>query len=394
MQAVHDHVHSVIKGIEPHDSVERFEGLGVTVIQAPGRFTGRDEVTAGDTRIRAKYFVVATGSSAMIPPIPGLKDVPYYTNETIFNIKETVEHLLIVGGGPIGAELAQAHRRLGARVSLVEMDRLMGQDDPEAVDIVRMRLMNEGISLHEKTSVVGASAKDGKVRLSISRDGQTQSLEGSHLLIAAGRKPNVDSLDLDRAQVNFSRRGIEVDARLRSSNKRIFAIGDVTGGYQFTHMAGYDAGIVIRNILFKMPAKVAANAVPWVSYTDPELAQVGLKEEQAAAELGPGKFQILRWGYGENDRARSEKSTDGFVKVITDSKGRILGATIVGKQAGELIPLWSLAIQQKMKIGAIAGLIVPYPTLSEVSKRAAGSFYTPKLFSERMRKIVRFLLKF
>ncbi|RED48016.1 dihydrolipoyl dehydrogenase family protein [Aestuariispira insulae] len=394
MQAVHDHVRSVIDGIAPHDSVERFEGLGVRVVQAPGRFLSGHEIAAGDFRIQAKYFVIATGSSAMVPPIPGLKDTPYFTNETIFNVTERIDHLLVVGGGPIGAELAQAHRRLGAKVTLIEMDRFMGKDDPEAADIVRRKLISEGVSIHEKTSVVGSSQNGDIIQLSISRDGQTQSLEGSHLLIAAGRKANVESLDLDRANVKFSPRGINVDERLRTSNKHIYAIGDVTGGYQFTHMAGYDAGIVIRNILFKLPAKVSHNAVPWVSYTDPELAQVGLTEQQAIQKLGSGKVTILRWSYGENDRARAEKATDGFAKVLTDPKGRILGATIVGKQAGELISLWTLAIQQKMKIGAMAGLIIPYPTLSEVSKRAAGSYYTPKLFSERMRKIVRFLLKF
>ena len=394
MKAVHDHIHGVIKGIEPHDSVERFEGLGVRVIQAPGRFTGPDEVMAGDHRIQAKYYVIATGSSAMIPPIPGLADTPYYTNETIFNIQEDVEHLIVVGGGPIGAELAQAHRRLGAKVTLVEMFDFMGKDDPEAVEIVRRQLLAEGIDIHERTAVIGTSQEGGKVRVSISKDDQTQSIEGSHLLIAAGRKANLDSLDLDRANVAFTPRGIEVDARLRSSNKKIFAIGDATGGYQFTHMAGYDAGIVIRNMLFKLPAKVNYSAVPWVSFTDPELAQVGLNEAQATEQLGQGNFQILRWSYGENDRARAELATDGFVKVILNKKGVILGATLVGKQAGELVSMWGLAIQNKMKIGAIAGMIVPYPTLSEVSKRAAGSYYTPKLFSEKMRRIVRFLLKF
>ncbi|WP_417829296.1 dihydrolipoyl dehydrogenase family protein [Thalassospira sp.] len=388
-----DHVHSVIAGIAPHDSVERFEQLGCHVIQAEARFTGPNEVIAGGQTIRAKRFVVATGSRAAVPPIDGLETVNYFTNETIFENRVRPEHLIVIGGGPIGLEMAQAHQQLGAKVTVVEMDTILPKDDSDLVEIVRSRVKAEGISLYEKAKTKEIRKVDDHIRVIIEHDGIEITLEGSHLLLATGRKPNVDNLGLSDAGIEHSPRGISVDARLRTSNHKVFAIGDVTGGLQFTHMAGYDAGIVIRNALFRLPAKVDYSAVPWVTYTSPELAQVGLNEITAREKFGDN-IRVVTWDYAENDRARAESETEGFIKVITTPKGRILGAGIVGRQAGELIGVWSLAISKKMKIGAIAGMIVPYPTLGEISKRAAGAWYTPSLFSEKTRKIVRFLLKF
>lgn len=389
---VQSHVAGVIAAIAPHDSVERFEGLGVTVIQADARFTGPGELVAGDTVIRAKRFVIATGSRAAVPPVPGLESVPYLTNETIFGMPEKPAHLLILGGGPIGLEMAQAHRNLGCEVTVIEMASIAGKDDPELVELLRKRLCAEGIRLLERTKALGVAAKQGGVSVMVEKDGIAEEVSGSHLLVATGRTPSVEGLGLEAAGVRYGKKGIEVDARLRTSNRHIFAIGDVAGPYQFTHMAGYHAGIVIRNALFRLPAKVDYSAVPWVTYTDPELAQVGLSEE--AARQQHGDIRILRWGFHENDRAQAERETEGYAKIVTLPNGRILGATILGPQAGELIALWALAVSKKMKIGAIASLILPYPTLGEVGKRAAGSFYTPKLFGERTRKIVRFLLKF
>lgn len=394
-QAVHDHIHGVIAGIAPHDSVERFEGLGVHVIQEEGRFTGPAEVAAGDIRIRAKKFVVATGSSAGVPPIPGIDDVPYLTNETVFDLTEPPSHLIVVGGGPIGCELAQAHRRLGAEVTVLEMFSVLGKDDPEVTEVVKKRLVEEGVDLREgiKIAKVAKVAKDGEgIAVTLENEGKEETVTGSHLLIAAGRNPNLDGLDLDAAGIDYERRGITVDARLRTSNKKVYAIGDVAGGLQFTHAAGYHAGIIIRNILFKLPAKVNYDAFPWVTYTDPEIAHVGQTEVQAMEKHGKD-IRILRFAFAENDRAQAERETDGMIKVVTGKKGRILGCSMAGARAGELILPWALAISQKMKIGAMAGVVAPYPTLSEVSKRAAGSYYTPSLFSERTKKIVRFLLK-
>ncbi len=391
-QKVFTHVHNVIGAIAPNDSVERFEGLGVHVIQGTARFVSPTEVKVNDTLVEAKRFVISTGSSAAVPPIAGLEDVPFFTNENIFNQTNLPDHLIVIGGGPIGIEMAQAHRHLGCTVTLLEMFSIMPKDDPELVDIVRTRLLKDGLVLKEGIKVKSITKSSAGVAVTIEEDGEEKQLEGSHLLIAAGRRPNVKGLDLEQAGIAYSPKGIQVDPRLRTSNKKVFAIGDVTGGMQFTHVAGYQAGIVIRNILFKLPAKVDHSTVPWVTYTDPELAQVGLSEEMARKK--GHNINILRWSFGENDRAQAELKTDGMVKVITTKKGKILGASIVGPHAGELIQTWVLALSNKMKIGQMASMIAPYPTLGEVSKRAAGSFYLPSLFGERTKKIVRFLMKF
>ena len=388
---VHDHLHEVIAGIEPHDSQERFEGLGVTVLRAQASFCARDEVQAGDVRVRARRFVIATGSRPSVPPIPGLAELRYFTNETIFDNRTAPGHLLIIGGGPIGCELAQAHRRLGAEVTVVDIGPVLPKDDPELARIVRERLVAEGVAIYDRVKVEAVAGAGNGVALTIEEGGQTRTIEGSHLLVAAGRTPQVDGLGLEIAGVACGKGGIEVDRRLRTSNKRIYAIGDVTGGPQFTHVGNYHAGIVIRNALFRLPAKVDYRALPWVTYTDPELAHVG-RTEASAGENG-SSIDVLRWAFEDNDRARTERRTEGFVKVVTGRRGRILGASIVGAHAGELILPWVLAIRQKLKIGAMAELVAPYPTLGEISKRAAASYYTPKLFAPRTRWLVRQLAR-
>lgn len=392
--AVNDHVQGVIAGIAPHDSVERFTDLGVEVFEEGAKFVGPREVLGENgTRVRARRFVVATGSSPAVPPIPGLDQVNYLTNETVFELRERPSHLIIVGGGPIGLEMAQAHRQLGSKVTVLEAFQVMGPDDRDLVAVVRSRLVAEGIDVHEDTKVVEVKAAPDGVTVVCERDDRSFEVTGTHILIAVGRSPNLASLDLDAAGVKLDRRGIEVDARLRTTNKRVFAVGDVAGRYQFTHIAGYHAGIVIRNVLLRMPAKVNYDAVPWVTYTDPELANVGLTEAAARDKHGDN-IRIVTARFEENDRARTERRSEGMVKAVVGPKGRILGAGIVGSHAGELIQPWILAISQKMKIGAMAQIIAPYPTLGEINKRAAGSYYTPSLFSERTRKIVRLLAKF
>ncbi|MDZ3836135.1 MAG: FAD-dependent oxidoreductase [Rhodospirillales bacterium] len=388
--AIHDHVHGVIAGIAPHDSQERFESLGVRVIRAAARFTGPAEVEAGDVTVRARRFVIATGSSPSVPPIEGVAEVPYLTNETIFGLREAPEHLIVVGGGPIGTEMAQAHRRLGVRVSQIARGRLLPKDDGELVDVVRRRLLAEEVGLMEDTAISRVEGDGAGIRVVFEREGKFASVAGSHLLIAAGRTANVDGLGLEAAGVAFTQRGATVDARLRTTNRRVFAIGDVTGRQQFTHIAGYHAGVVIRNVLFLLPAKVDDAAVPWVTYSDPELAHVGLTEANARERFGAA-VTVLRWPFAENDRARTERDTEGLIKVVLGRRGRILGASIVGAGAGDQLALWCLAVAQRMKIGAVAGLILPYPTRAEVGKRAAGDYYTPKLFSERTRALVRLL---
>lgn len=391
---VQAHVRKAIAAIAPNDSVERFEGLGVTVIQGFGHFLDKDRLQADGRVIRAKYFVVATGSRPAVPPIPGLAETPHFTNETIFDNDAPIRHLIVLGGGPIGLEMAQAHRRLGAAVSVVEMGRILPRDDAEAVELLRRRLTQGGIALYEGAKASRVSATQGGVVVEAETESGPLSVEGSHILVAAGRVPNLEKLDLDKAGVEFDTRGVKVDAGLRSSNKRIFAMGDAAGGPQFTHVAGYHAGVLIRRLLFRMGwAKADYRALPWVSYTDPELAQVGLTEDQAVEKLGADGVEILRWSFGENDRAQTERATQGFIKVMADRKSRIVGATILGAHAGELLAPWCLAVQERLKLSSMASLMLPYPTLSEVGKRAAGSHFTPKLFSEKTKKIVRFLLK-
>jgi pyruvate/2-oxoglutarate dehydrogenase complex dihydrolipoamide dehydrogenase (E3) component len=384
-------VHEVIAEIAPHDSVERFTGLGCRVIEARGRFIDRRTVAADGIDVRARRFVIATGSRPRIPPIPGLETVPYFTNETIFDNAVLPSHLVIIGAGPIGCELAQAHRRLGSSVTLLDAENLLAKEDPEAAAIVRGRLKEESIEIVEAARIASVEKSPHGVAITITSGGADRRIEGTHLLVATGRQPNVEDLGLELAGVKADAGGIKVDARLRTSNKRVFAIGDVAGGPQFTHVAGYHAGIVIKNALFRIPAKVSYAPLPRVTYTDPELAQVGLGESEARALHGDDAVTTVRSEFARNDRALTAGRTDGFLKAVIGKRGRILGATIVGPHAGELALLWVFAISKQHKIADIAGLIAPYPTLSEISKRAAGSYFTPTLYSARVRRLVRLL---
>ena len=389
------HVADVIAGIAPHDSVERFTDLGVTVIRAEARFASAHKViaetTTGTTEICARYFVIATGSHPWAPPIEGLTDVPVYTNETIFELQDKPDHLLVIGGGPIGIEMAQAHRRLGCKVTVVEAFSIMGRDDAELVSRLKKRLEDEQITLIENTQITSVSKPNGQICIDLA-DGH--SVKGSHLLVAVGRRPNIESLHLDAGQIAYTAKGITTDERLRTSQKHIFAIGDVAGRHQFTHVAGYHAGIVIRNMLFRLPAKLNHDAIPWVTYTDPELGHVGLSWAEAVDRYTEAGLRRVDWELAENDRARAERRTEGMIRVITTKKGRIVGASILSPHAGEMIHVWALAITKKMNISAMAGTIAPYPSWSEASKRAAGAYFINSLFSTRTRNVVKFLLKF
>jgi pyruvate/2-oxoglutarate dehydrogenase complex dihydrolipoamide dehydrogenase (E3) component len=387
--AVIDHVEDVIAGIAPHDSVARFEGLGVQVIEAEARFVGRREVVASGDTVRAKYIVIATGSRATAPPIAGLDAVPYFTNESIFANRERPDHLIVIGGGPIGMELAQAHRRLGCDVTVLEAFTALAKDPPDMAQVVKDRLRDEGVDLREGVEIARIDKADAGIRVEFVDGG---ALTGSHLLVAAGRAPVLDGLDLEKAGIRIDGKGLDVDARLRTSNRRVYAVGDAAGAAQFTHLAAYHAGIVIRNALFKLPAKADYSALPWVTYTDPELAHVGATEAEARKRLGDS-LRIVEFPYAENDRARTERAAEGRVRAYLTKRGRILGADIVGRQAGELIHVWAFAIANGMKISAFNAMIAPYPTLGEISRRAAGEFYTPSLFSDRTRKLVRFLMR-
>jgi len=385
--AAKDHVADVIAQIAPVDSQERFEGLGVKVIRAYGRFISRDEVQAGDTVIKARRIVIATGSSPLVPPIPGLDTVPYETNETLFKLREKPQHLLIIGGGPIGMEMAQAHLRLGCKVTVIEGMKALGKDDPETARVVLDTLRDEGVVIEENATAAEVRGTAGKIEVE-AKDGRI--FKGSHLLIAVGRKANTDKLDLDKAGIEPAKGGIKVDASLRTTNRKVYAIGDVAGGLQFTHVAGYQAGVIIRSMLFGLPSRAKTSHIPWATYTDPELAQVGLTEAEAREKHGD-RLEVVRFHYEHNDRALAERKTKGFIKVMV-VKGRPLGASIVGHQAGELIGLWALALANGMKMSQIAAMVAPYPTIGEVNKRAAGAYFSPRLFeSDLVKRVVRFV---
>lgn len=389
--AAKDHVHKAIATIEPHDSQERFEGLGVNVIRAYGHFLNEREVQAGETIITARRIVVATGSSPFVPPIPGLETTTYFTNENIFDLRTKPDHLLIIGGGPIGLEMAQAHIRLGSKVTVIEGAKALGKDDPEAAALVLEKLRAEGVEIVE--GAMAQSVSQSGAQITVETSGGT--FTGTHLLMAVGRKVNIDKLDLDKAGIAHDRTGIKVDAGLRSTtNKRVYAIGDVAGGLQFTHVAGYHAGVIIRSMLFGLPSKARTDHIPWVTYTDPELAQIGPTEAEAIRKHGKGSVTVVRFDYAGNDRAIAAGKTDGFIKVMIMG-GKPIGATIVGENAGDLIGTWALAIANKMKMGAVAAMVAPYPTLGEVNKRAAGLYFGPKLFENpTVKKVVGFVQKY
>jgi len=381
------HVKDVIAQIAPVDSQERFEGFGVRVIREFGKFVSPRVVEAGDHRITARRVIVATGSSPLVPPIPGLDTVPYLTNETLFDLTETPEHLLIIGGGPIGMEMAQAHQRLGIKTTVIEGAKALGRDDPEMAAIVLDNLRAEGLEIAEGAMAKQISGEAGKITVETT-DGR--SFTGSHLLVAVGRKANMERLDLEAAGIETTRTGIKVDASLKTTNRRVYAIGDVAGGAQFTHVAGYQAGVIIRSALFGLPAKARTDHIPYATYTDPELAQIGPTEAEAR-EIYGDKLTVARFEIDHNDRLIAERKAKGLIKAMV-VKGRPVGVSIAGPQAGELINLWALVIANKLKMSAVAGMVAPYPTVGEINKRVAGAYFSPQLFDNpKVKRVVGFV---
>ena len=390
---VHKHVHGVIAAIEPNDSKARFTGLGVRVIEGAGRFQDGDTVVVGDDIvIKARRFVIATGSSPALPPIPGLRETPHLTNETVFELTERPEDLIVIGAGPVGLELAQAFRRLGSAVTVLEAGQPLAREDPECAQAVLDALAQEGIELRTSTAVARVQAANGHVNVVVRAQGGEESIAGTHLLLATGRRANTEGLGLDVGGIRQDRAGIVVNKGLKTTNRRVYAIGDVAGGAQFTHLANHQAGLVIRNALFRLPVRVNEHIVPRVTFTDPELGHVGLTEAEARDRRIT--FRVLRWPFHENDRAQTERATNGHIKVITTRNGGILGATIVGAGAGELIAPWTLGVTRKLNIRAFAGTIVPYPTLAEVGKRAAMTYFTPVLTSRFLQRMIILLRRF
>ncbi len=388
--AVMAHVHQTIATIAPVDSQERFEGLGVRVVRAAARFVDDRTVVGGDVRVKARKIVIATGSRAAIPPIPGLDVVPHLTNETVFQLTERPRRLIVLGGGPIGVELGQAYRRLGSEVVIVEAADILGREDPEVAQVVLEQLRADGVDLRSQTKAVRAeTGADGPVLVVESSMGEDR-IKGSHLLIAVGRHPSTGGLDLETAGVEYDENGIRTDKSLRSTNRRVYAVGDVAGRGQFTHLAGAHASLFVRRAIFAMPVDADALAVPRVTYCDPELAAIGLSEAEARAAHG-ADVRVETFPFDENDRALAEGDVRGFGKLVTTKKGKILGVTLVGRHAGDHIHVWALALSSKQKLSALTGMIAPYPTRGEIGKRLAGKWYTPALFSKHTRKLVSVL---
>lgn len=388
---VHDHVKDVIASIAPIDSQERFEGLGCTVVRSPARFLDHQRVEAGGLVITARRFVIAAGSSPSLPSIPGLAGVPHLTNENLFDLTERPRHLIIIGGGPVGVEMAQAYRRLGAAVTVLEAASPLGKDDPELAAIVLSRLKSEGVEIKSHLGVTEVRQRGETIDVTIEGGDSPHIVTGSHLLVAAGRTPNLEGLDLERAGIAYSSRGITVDEGLKTTNRQVYAIGDIAGGLQFTHLANYHAGLVIRNALFRLPVSADTRHIPRVTYTDPELAQIGLTEAEAS---GHGiEHKVMRSSFQDNDRARAERETDGLIKVVVGRGGRILGVGIVAPSAGELIQTWSLAMAAGLRIKALTGMVAPYPTFGEAGRRVAIAYYAGLATSPWVRHVIGLLAR-
>lgn len=385
--AVQAHVKDVMAQIALVDSQERMERLGIDVIRAYGSFLSRSEVEAGGYVISARRIVIATGSHPIIPDIAGVKSVPYYTNETIFDVSRRPDHLIVIGGGAVGVEMAQAHIRLGSRVTIIEEKTLLARHDQELVSVLVERLRSEGVEIVEGVDVFKVSGSTGAVTVHTRQRG---AIAGTHILFAIGRRANTHSLNLQAAAIQANNGSIQVDSHFRTTNKRVYAVGDVNGGPQFTHVAGYQAGCVIRSIVFGFSSRPDMSGIPWVIYTDPELAQVGMTEARARARYG-SKLEVLCTEYAYNDRACVERKTAGMIKLIV-FRGRPVGVSVVGYQAGEIVNLWSLVLSRKLKLSHVASMVVAYPTISELNKTIAGVYWSRRLFnSNGLKWIVRFI---
>lgn len=389
LERVMQRVRSVIQTIEPNDSPERFRSLGVEVLFGAGRFTGRQAFEVNGRLLVARKYIIATGSRPAIPDIPGLSALPYLTNETVFDLNEPVPSLIVLGGGPIGVELAQAFVRLGSKVQLVDPNpHLLRNEDPDMAAVVESRLIEEGVALYLAATPVQVEGAAGRLRALIKlADGSERWLEGSHFLVATGRRANVDSLGLEAAGVEIVRGRIKTDQRLRTANHDIYACGDVVGPYQFTHMAEHHAGVALRGALFHLPAKIEERVIPWCTFTDPELARVGLSETEAKAQ--GIAYQAYTFPFHEVDRAITDGDTTGLAKILTAPNGRLLGAAIVGPNAGELIHEYVLTLARNMKVSDLASVIHIYPTLAQINRRVANEQLKSKLTPNARRWMQR-----
>ena len=376
-------VADVIKTIEPNDSPERFRAMGIEVVFAEAQFIAKDRLLVQGREITARNFVLATGSRPFVPPIAGLEDIDYFTNETIFDIQENIPHLIVIGSGAIGCEIAQSFARLGSSVTLLSNTGILPIEDPDMSDVVKQQFIADGINLHLDINISEIEKTATGIRVNTGE----QWLEGSHLLIATGRRSNIENLGLDKAGVEIEKGRLNVDARLRTTNKHIYACGDVAGPYLFTHMAEHQAGIVLRNTLFHLPAKAQTRSIPWCTFTAPELARVGLSEQEARQQSI--EHRVYSFPFSEIDRGIAEGETEGMAKIITSPKGKLLGACIVGPQAGELIAEYVLAISQGLNVSALSNTIHIYPTLAQINRRVADQRMKESLTPTRKRWMKR-----
>ncbi len=383
-------IKSVIDVIQVHDSVERFCKLGVQVEFGAPRFRDEHSVQLGGRTISAKHWVVATGSSPAIPSFPGLESCSYITNREIFSLKKLPESLIVLGAGPIGVEMAQAFARLGSRVTVIQRSsQILSKEDRDMAEICMQSLAADGVEFYLEVGVKEVRDLGHKRQVVITdKGGKEVVVEGETLLIALGRRPNTQGLGLDDIDVKMSAKGIAVNQRLRTSHSHIYAPGDVKGAFQFTHAAGYEAGIVVSNAIFHLPRKADYTWMPWATYCDPELASIGMNEK--AAKAAGIDYQVWTEYFGENDRALTEGEGRGKIKMLLDSSEKPLGVQVVGPRAGDLLGEWVAILNGKVKLSTMAGAIHPYPTLGEINKRVVGSYLSPKIFSPMIKKGLKF----
>ena len=383
-------VKQAIKEIEPHDSEERFRSLGVNVIREYGRFVDEKTVAAGAYEIQSRRIVIATGVHTPVPEINGLSDVHYYTNQSIFDLEQKPEHLLILGGGPVGVELAQAFTRLGIKVTVFEKQKILSNFNREHVELLRNNLENDGVNLKEEASIKDISQVGNKLTIQLEN---SDKITGSHLLVATGKKPNLQNLNLQAAGINFSDIGIETDQYLRTNNKKIYAIGDVAQFENFTNVANYHAGIVLKSITTGLKTRVQKETQPRVIYTTPEIGSVGLSKTQAERKYG-NKLKISRVNFSENDRAITDNKKLGWIEIYI-YRNLVVGASVIGIGAGELLNFWSFIISNRISIYKVSSTSFAYPKLGEVNKKLVTNYIGPKFFNNRwVRFVVRLTKRF
>jgi pyruvate/2-oxoglutarate dehydrogenase complex dihydrolipoamide dehydrogenase (E3) component len=384
-------IKSVIDEIQPHDSEERFCGLGAKVEFGDAQFTDEHSIRINGRTFTAKNWVIATGSSAMVPTIDGLDKAPYITNREIFYLDSLPGSMICIGGGPIAIEMAQAFSRLGTSVTVVEYGKqILGKEDPDMAAAVMRALQAEGVKFVLGAEVSGVMDFGSWSEITVKSAGKSMvTLTADTILVATGRTANAAGLGLESIGVEFDRRGVKVDGRLRTTQKHIYAAGDVTGKYQFTHAAGYEGGVVIANTIFHLPRKIDYTLLPWCTYTDPELASIGMNE--TAAKQAEIEYTVWTEEFRDNDRSLAEGEHTGLIKMILGADEKPVGVQIFGPHAGELINEWVVSMNGGTRLSTLASAVHPYPTLGEINKKVAGSLLSQKLFSEKVRKGLKFL---